>query len=145
MGGGLGRITPQGVVTELPAPIPGLSPAGVTVGQNGDIWFSTYSPEAVNIVGRASAGPNPIVKQLIALPAGAGAHGIVTGRDGDLWVAEGLLQSFARITPAGQVTQYSLGRDRSPSTVRVAPDGTVWFVSTTSRGEAGGFGRFSAP
>lgn len=146
MGGGLGRITPQGVVTELPAPLPSLSPQGVAVGPGREVWFSTYAPEAVNVVGRASAGSrDPIVTELIRLPAGAGAHGIVIGPDGNLWVAEGLLQGFARITPGGQVTQFPLAGDRLPVAVRLAPDGTVWFTSTTRRGEAGGFGRFTVP
>jgi streptogramin lyase len=144
MGGGVGRITPQGVVTQLPAPTG--YPEGVTVGPAREVWFVSYSPDKENFVGRAFAtGPIPVVTQLIPLPAGAGAHGIVTARDGNVWVAQGLLQGFARITPAGQVTQYTLGIDRSPVTVRQAPDGTIWFSSTTRRGEAGGFGRFTVP
>jgi streptogramin lyase len=143
-GAGVGRITPEGVIAYLPAPTSEHYPEGVAVGPDRAVWFAGYSSDADNLIGRATTGPEPRVTGVVRLPAGAGVHGIATGPDGNVWAAEGLRHGLARITPGGQVTQYTMAAERHPIGVGLAPDGTMW-VSFAGLDGRGGFARFTVP
>src|SRR5438132_1860529 len=56
--GGIARITPNGVVTEYPIPTPNALPAGLALGNDGNIWFSDYSNNQIGqlVVSTATAG-----------------------------------------------------------------------------------------
>ena len=61
---------------------------------------------------------------------------VTTGPDGNLWYLKVDDAPFpdptkdlvGRITPAGVVTQSSLGPDRDPLGITAGPDGNVWFT-----------------
>ena len=38
--GKIGRITATGIVTEFPVPNPNSSPGGLTIGPDGNLWFT---------------------------------------------------------------------------------------------------------
>ena len=44
-GGKIGRITPQGVITEFPIPTPDSGPRALAAGPDGNIWFSEFNAE----------------------------------------------------------------------------------------------------
>jgi virginiamycin B lyase len=137
MSDGLGRMTPEGVLTEV-AMTATLGAPAITVGPDRAIWFASNSlTQAVPTVGRVATGPVPLITAVYPLPGGAGLGGIAAGADGNLWVAEHELHSIARVTPGGQVTQYSLVSDRFPDLL-AASDGIMWL-------SAGGLVRFDLP
>jgi streptogramin lyase len=54
--------------------------------------------------------------------------GITRGPDGNLWFAE--IHAIGRITPEGQVTEYTTGLapDSEPVEITAGPDGNLWFT-----------------
>lgn len=72
------------------------------------------------------------------------------GPDGNLWFGEVDVAKIGRITPAGLVTEFTVGAPSSPWGITVGPDGNFWFGN---EGGITGFGRmtptgvvpFSAP
>jgi virginiamycin B lyase len=139
----LGRITPAGEITmvELATTIGGAS---ITAGPDGAVWFAANSLGDVATVGRVDAGRVPRVTDAHDLPIGAHVRGIVAGADGNLWVAENGPQSIARVTPGGQVTQYTLAPERFPELMVAGKDGAVWFTVLSPR-QGGGVDRFQIP
>jgi streptogramin lyase len=41
--GKIGRITPDGTITDFPIPTPGSGPYGITIGADGNLWCQTWS------------------------------------------------------------------------------------------------------
>lgn len=64
-----------------------------------------------------------------ALPSGSAAPGgIAAGADGNLWVAETGVNKIARVTPAGEITEFPLASGSLPAAVAAGPDGNLWFA-----------------
>lgn len=68
-----------------------------------------------------------------------GSSHIVTGPDGNLWFADPGNNQIDRITPQGQITQFSLPThiasdgttdDPMPDDIVVGPDGNLWFTES---------------
>jgi Beta-propeller repeat len=64
------------------------------------------------------------------LPASSFASGITAGPDGNLWFTEPHGNRIGRITPAGEVTEYSDGisANSHPVGITAGPDGNLWFT-----------------
>lgn len=141
-GGRVGRITPQGVVTEFPLPSTDSQPTGITTGPDGNIWFSNASecqlqptPTCSDYIGRMTPGG-----ALTNLPGAPNqdATDITTGTDGNLWLSDYISSVIYRMTPSGAITQYNVpvasdcgGLALPYGTYQVAtgPDGNVWFTT----------------
>lgn len=99
IGDRIGRITPEGIVTEFALP-PSLSlPWGITAGPDGALWFTTRT--IGNHIGRISVSGEISeidVPQLGAYPTGSLAY-ITTGTDA-LYFSMG--SSIGRLTTSGQ-------------------------------------------
>jgi streptogramin lyase len=54
--------------------------------------------------------------------------GITRGPDGNVWFAE--IHAIGRITPEGQITEYTIGLspDSEPVEITAGPDGNLWFT-----------------
>ncbi len=123
--GGLGRITPAGVVTEFSLDASG--PEALAWGPDGNVWFTVPSDAAIyrmsptGAVRRFSAGLTP----------GSSPLGIAAGPDGNMWFAESE-DRIGRITPAGKITEFSYGitRGSEPVDIAAGPDGSMWFTET---------------
>jgi streptogramin lyase len=106
----------------------GLTPAvhlwGITSGPDGNTWFTE---ETGNAVGRVT--PGAVITEFTAgFPTGS-PRGIVTGPDGNLWVAQaGGDGAIARVTKAGEVTEFPVPTAGDPNDVAVGPDGNIWYV-----------------
>jgi len=98
--GPIGRITPAGKVTEFSAGIAADAyPAGITVGCDGNLWFSEYDDETeagVSQIGRIT--PKGKVTEFSAGITGA-PSGITAGPDGNLWFTETQNGQIGRIDP----------------------------------------------
>lgn len=107
-----------------------------TCGQNG----STVAPEIDRVTTDGTVTP------FNAFPApgpkGGALYAIARGADGDLWYvgigskAGGTVPLIGRMTPAGDVRDFSAGAQRagahSPVSIVAGPDGALWFTDPNS-------------
>jgi streptogramin lyase len=70
------------------------------------------------------------IMQIGALAPPAQPAGIVAGPDGNLWFTELVGNKIGRITPSGQITEFSTGLSpgASPADITAGPDGALWFT-----------------
>ena len=126
-------------MTEFPLLSGGRSPAGITAGPDGNVWFA----ESAGSGGIGRITPAGTITEFTAGISGP-ADGITLGPDGNLWFTEPAQEKIGRITPAGTVTEFSLpgGPLSSPKPAGIAAgrDGNLWF--TISSGQ-GGIGRIT--
>jgi streptogramin lyase len=106
----------------------GVSLWGITAGPDGNIWFTE---ESHNAVGRIT--PGAVITEFTAgFPTGS-PRGIVTGPDGNLWVAmAGGDGAIARVSKAGDVTEFALTTPGDPNDIAVGPDGNLWYVDSAA-------------
>src|SRR5262249_21358194 len=111
----LGRITPDGVITEFPIP---TIAGSLAVGPDGNLWFTVCCAKVVRMT------TSGIVTE-VAVPHPASS--IASGRDGNLWFTEPDVQKVGRMTTAGVVTEFAVPHEGPFGTVS-GPDGNIWFV-----------------
>jgi streptogramin lyase len=136
---GIGRTTPDGVVTEFTTGLtPGSGPLAITAGPDGNVWFTEVN---VNNVGRIT--PDGTITEFgIGGDSDAYLEGIVTGPDGNLWFTNYMGGAIGRISPQGdQLTSFSNGItfQSGPYGITVGSDGNLWFTEF----EIGGIGRIT--
>jgi streptogramin lyase len=143
--GSIGRITPQGQITEiqLQTPSGGLNPptlSAMTAGPDGNLWAIDSANNTIDRIGQDG--------QVATFPIPANQRGgdtgsIVSGADGNLWFTTGLNPggwdptqeipngvpgTIDRITPEGDVTPFALPVGGGVATsLAVGPDG-IWFT-----------------
>jgi streptogramin lyase len=107
---------------------PGVQLWGITSGPDGNTWFTE---ENNNAVGRVT--PGAVITEFSAgFPTGS-PRGIVTGPDGNLWVAQaGGDGGIARVTKAGDVTEFPVPTAGDPNDIAVGADGNLWYVDPTA-------------
>jgi streptogramin lyase len=73
---------------------------------------------------------SPVIKN-------GGPLDVTAGPDGNLWFTELSASRVGRITPAGQITDWSNGAgvslDSQPRGIAAGPDGNLWFVESPGR------------
>lgn len=106
----------------------GVSLWGIAPGPDGNLWFTE---ENNNAVGRIT--PGAVITEFGAgFPTGS-PRGIVTGPDGNLWVAmAGGDGAIARVTKAGEVTEFETLTAGDPEDIAVGPDGNLWYVDSAA-------------
>jgi streptogramin lyase len=145
--GAIGRISPQGKVTEfrVTEPNAGLNPGGVpwamVAGPEGSLWFTGLgNPPAIGritpegAITDFSAGLNP----------GSSPGDVAAGPDGNIWFTDnGATKAIGRITPAGTITEFSAGLNPqgTPDGLLAQPEGNIWF--TDKAGSATAIGRIT--
>lgn len=151
----IGRITSTGQVTEFSMPASCASPCGpaglMVRGSDGNLWFSTQFPSGLGRItptGQISVFPEPNANQP---DAGIAGTELTVGSDGSVWFLESTgdvhdqIFSIGRITTAGVITEFLIpafqGNRTEANQLTAAPDGNVWFTSTTLNGriQANGF------
>src|SRR5690348_16656595 len=130
----IGRITPDGVITEFrlpPASDCPLSPADLTAGPDGNLWFTTSTcvwyengqRQGIPRIGRiTTAGV------VTTFPVPAPPQGIAVGPDRALWFGERTAPKIGRITTAGAVTEFATNMDGTVGSMAVGSDGALWFT-----------------
>ena len=117
LGDKIGRITPSGTVTEFPVPTANGSPYGITTGPDGNLWFTE---------GRQQDRPDHPERHDHRVPdshsPSAPPSGITAGRDGNLWFTEEAAGKIGRITPSGQISEFSVPTPESqPDGITATP------------------------
>jgi streptogramin lyase len=96
----IGRITPDGIITEFPLPVDS-EPVGIVAGPDGNLWFTDLG--TTRAIGRISPA-GAITEFSEGLNPGAGPSAITLGPDGDLWFADaGATPAIGRITIAPSI------------------------------------------
>lgn len=127
LGGGIGRITPSGVIT---AQAIGLTlfktPTDITAGPDGNMWFTLKDRPAIGRITPAGV----ITEFTTGLSAGNAPEQITAGPDGNLWATlQGDPGYIARITPTGEITRYSEGLPANAKPTGIASaNGRIWFT-----------------
>jgi streptogramin lyase len=118
-GTNIARITPAGTLTEFPVPPPDVF---ITAGPDGNLWFSGAGPPS--IVRMSTHGD----VKVFALPQHSHDPApLIVGPDGNLWFTEGQgVGIFAKMTLAGQITEFSLPFEVSG--LAPASDGNLWVM-----------------
>jgi streptogramin lyase len=52
----IGRITPDGQITEFPLPTPKAGPNGMILAPDGNVWFSESDKRGLTVVGQGAMG-----------------------------------------------------------------------------------------
>ena len=81
-GNQIGRMTPDGAITEFPIPTPNSSAVGIVYAADGNLWFTEYSGR----IGRITLA-GTITEFPVPTPASAPAW-LAVGPDGNLWFNE---------------------------------------------------------
>ena len=131
LGGRIGRVTTNGVISEFGIPTPNSDPFGVASGPDGNIWFTeTYSKR----IGRT--GTNVYNPGILDWPVNTNTApaGIITGFDNNLWFAEFDAGKIGVITTNGQIIhEYGpLETNCLPYNLTKGPDGNLWFTENGS-------------
>ena len=145
--GTIGKITPQGEITEYTLPDHHSGPRGITAGPDGNLWFTEYDSSKI---GRIST--SGVVTEFALPEAWSFPTGIAAGSDGNLWFVEyqshctdagdscgfamGNLgnQAIGRITPTGIITEFPLQSASPGGRIVEGADHAMWF--TQPRGNA---------
>jgi streptogramin lyase len=113
---------------------PGSTPSAITLGPDGNMWFSE---ETLATVG--SITPAGIIK-VFPTPTTGGLGGIATGPDGNLWFTAPRDNKIIRMTTAGVVTSFPLPTASAGlAGIATGADGNLWFTE----GNAGAIGRIT--
>src|SRR6266536_2312477 len=100
-----------------------VSPGDITVGADRNLWF----PETgTNRIGRITTAGE--VGGFTIFDAVELGPAIALGPDGKMWIT--WFYSIARVSPAGDVTQFSPSGDEFPTTITVGPDMGLWFAES---------------
>ncbi len=120
----IGRITPQGSVTEFSTGISAQQPHGITAGPDGNLWFT----EQFGRIGRITP-QGSVTEFSTGISANSQPAGITAGPDGNLWFTQPLDDHIGRITPQGTVSEFSAGITAGGFTegITAGPDGNLWF------------------
>jgi hypothetical protein len=107
--GAVGRITPDGQVTEFATP--GIAAAAITAGSDGNLWFlnDSLTESGSDAIGRIT--PAGQVTTFTLPDDFTQPSQITAGPDGNVWFTENIYptgEKVGRITPAGQITEFTV-------------------------------------
>lgn len=121
--------SPDAAIDEFPIPTAGSTPAYITAGPDGNLWFTEYMSHKIGRITPAgvfteypiSATSNPI--------------DITTGPDGYLWYLDDTDGNVGKMSPAGALLgEYPIPTDFSgPNMIILGPDGNLWFTEYGGR------------
>ncbi|MGH7485123.1 MAG: virginiamycin B lyase family protein, partial [bacterium] len=122
-GNKIGRVTPQGTITEFSIPTPQSGPIAITAGSDGNLWFTE---EIGNKIGRITT--SGLITEF-AVPTQGDPHEIIAGADGAFWFTEGRANKIGRITSQGVITEFTVPTPKGyPWAITSGPDNTIWFT-----------------
>jgi len=122
----IGKIAPDGTVTEYPVPTASAGLLGITGGPDGNVWFTE---SGAGKIGRIA--PDGTITEFAVQGFLPGPYAITTGPDGNVWFTQVRPPgSIGKITPAGVITQTTV--TYIPSGITTGPDGNLWFTESNA-------------
>jgi len=119
----IGRITPEGAITQFAIPTAPADPSKITTGPDGNLWF-TETNDFANRIGRVSTSGS--ITEFPIPSVDSRPLGIAAGPDGALWFAEQKTGKIGRITTSGAITEFPI--PGSAPGIASGPDGRIWFT-----------------
>lgn len=148
--GQIGRITPQGQLSEFPILITNSDPIMITNGLDGNLWFTD---DGTGKIGRITPGRNPqasLVEFSVPSPSGSRGSllGITSGPDGNLWFTQTVFSGVNGTTTSGQIGRITPSADPAksirlfnvptagsiPAMITSGPDDNLWFTESIDKG-----------
>jgi streptogramin lyase len=123
----IGRITPEGAITQFAIPTVPADPSKITTGPDGNLWF-TETNDFANRIGRVSTSGS--ITEFPIPSVDSRPLGIAAGPDGALWFAEQKTGKIGRITTSGAITEFPI--PGSAPGIASGPDGGIWFTDRGS-------------
>jgi virginiamycin B lyase len=122
-GNKIGSISTAGVFgAEVTVPTPGAAPHKIAADAHGNLWFAEIGADKV---GELIALDHTTIKEFAIPTTGGAPFDIVLGPDGNMWFTEIHSNKIGKITPAGVITEFTVGNH--PSYITAGPDGKMWF------------------
>ncbi|MEA2593346.1 MAG: virginiamycin lyase, partial [Actinomycetota bacterium] len=135
----IGKLDPNGpqgppatAVTSYPVPTPNVNPWAITLGSDGNMWFTE------NVVGGniGRVTPTGTITEFSTHNSGATPFGITSGPDGNLWFTEqssGQGKVGVMTTAGAVVAEIPVGGNIPDlSGITVGSDHNVWFAEQTA-------------
>ena len=118
------RLDPTtGAVASFPVP-DGLSPRGITIATDGQIWFtSRFVPQGVGRLNSATG-----VMTTFLTPSNPGPQDIAASPDGSVWFTQTTKGNIANITNAGVITEGKVVKGSGPFGITVASNSDPWYT-----------------
>ncbi|HKD20251.1 MAG TPA: hypothetical protein VKG23_20550 [Thermoanaerobaculia bacterium] len=125
----IGRITPDGTITEYPLSA-GASPQAIVAGPDGALWFTE---ETAGKIGRMTTD-GTLTNEFPVPTANSNPLDIIAAPDGNLWFTESAQSAskVCRITPSGVVTEYGVPTASSQPVGIAYAGGSLWFTENFS-------------
>jgi hypothetical protein len=121
----IARITLKGAITEFPGPAGGSQPLGLTIGPDGNFWFTEYN---VGRVGRMTTA-GTFLGDFSVPVTGSKPSGITTAPDGNVWFTDYGADIIGRVTPSGSFTTFTIPTPNSVfGAITLGGDGALWFA-----------------
>ena len=127
-------------ITEYPIPVPttGGTPApfGITLGSDGNIWFTDQNATQ-NAIGKLDLTTStPTITEIPTPTATGNVAGITTGSDGNLWFTETAANQIGMLNPtnpSAPIVETAVPTSNSaPFGITSGPNGTLWFTEESA-------------
>jgi virginiamycin B lyase len=158
-GNKIGRITPDGVITEFPRAedswqlIPydcavsgvGKGLHSITAGADGSLWFADSQNNRIWKMNTEGVIIGEYVVDSCPAFAGLGPHGITSGPNGTIWFSHLNCNYIGKIaTDTGEMTVYSIPTTSSGTAhITAGPGDTIWFTEHGSSGLVNKIGKIT--
>ena len=123
----IGRITPQGQLTEFKVPGSDTTPHGIANGPDGSLWF-TESGTGHFFIGRITTSGVIAMFPVTTDNANLDPASIIAGPDHNLWFSG--LGEIDRMTTSGVITRFKGVDEAGGSDLTAGADGHIWFADT---------------
>ncbi|MBV8668278.1 MAG: Virginiamycin B lyase [Candidatus Eremiobacteraeota bacterium] len=126
-GNAIGRITPDGTITEFPLIGDNNYPNSIVAGPDGNLWFTEVG---TGRIGRVT--PAGIVTSYEIPTRHSAASGIAVGENGQIWFSESNAGQIGSInTTTARIKEFALpSPDSQPVGMVLGPDKRLWIVES---------------
>jgi len=132
--GMIGKITPNGAMTEYVLPNPQSVPGSITLGPDGNLWFTDSFPGGngfLSVIGKVTT--SGVFTEYPVPASDSSAQQITLGPDGNLWFTDCRGNNIAEVSTGGSFIEYPLPNPNScPIGITVGPDHNIWFTEVGS-------------
>ena len=128
----IGRVTPDGVLTEFPCGGPGhvcRGPSHIVAGPDGAMWYTMTPADKIGRITMSGDVKSFVLPYDAPFTIARLPEGIAVGADGNIWFTEPHHNQIGRMTLHGDVTEFPLPSDGGrPYYIAAGPDGALWFT-----------------